>query len=74
MIVIRFYLTHFWPIFSIYIPWEHRKTKVFLVFSGGINGNVGQEWFNTLELANAQIKSQFSSQASVPDVQSLYFY
>ena len=29
-------LTYFLPMFPFYAPWEHRKTKGFLVFSGGI--------------------------------------
>ena len=24
--------------------WKHQKTFGFLVFSGGINGNIGQKW------------------------------
>ena len=28
--------TYFWPIFPFYTPWKHEKTKIFLVFSGGI--------------------------------------
>ena len=27
-----------------YTPWKHQKTFGFLVFSGGINGNIGQTW------------------------------
>ena len=27
--------THFWPMFLIYTPWKHQKTKGFLMFSGG---------------------------------------
>ena len=29
-------LTYFWPMSSFYTPWQHQKTKGFLVFSGGI--------------------------------------
>ena len=29
-------LTYFLPMFPFYTPWEHQKTKGFLVFSGGI--------------------------------------
>ena len=29
-------LTHFWPIFSFYIPWKHQEMRDFLVFSGSI--------------------------------------
>ena len=37
-------LTHFWPMLLFYTPWKHQKTFGFLVFSGGINGNIGQTW------------------------------
>ena len=29
-------LTNFWLMLPFYTPWKHQKTKLFLVFSGGI--------------------------------------
>ena len=28
--------THFQPMFLVYTPWDHQKTRDFLMFSGGI--------------------------------------
>ena len=30
--------------FPFYTPWKHQKTKSFVVFSGGKNGNIYQIW------------------------------
>ena len=43
-------LTHFWPMFPSYTPWKHQKTKGFLVFSVGYNGNTSQKWINVFIL------------------------
>ena len=38
-------LTHFWPMVSLYTPWNNRKRKGFMVFLGGLqNGKIGQKW------------------------------
>ena len=33
----RFYLTHVWPMFITYAPWQYKKTFGFLVSSGRIH-------------------------------------
>ena len=34
--MVQVFLTHFLPMYPIYTPWKHQKTKGFLVFWGDI--------------------------------------
>ena len=40
--------THFLPMFSFYTPGKHQKTRAFLVFSGGMERNIGLKCVNPL--------------------------
>ena len=40
------WLTHFQPMFHLYIPWKYQETSGFLMFSGVIKWNIGWKWVN----------------------------
>ena len=43
-------IIHFSPVFHFYTPWKRQKIKGFLIFSGGIEMEIGLKWVNVMQV------------------------